>query len=82
MGTVAPERVVIRDAVNLCNILLDDSIRKPLVRLYFNNPDKMRIELIGENKAKTTHDITKVEDILTHAEAVRATAKMYDAGKE
>jgi hypothetical protein len=82
MGTVAPERVIIRDAVSLCNILLDDSIRKPLIRLYFNNPDKMRIELIGENKTKTSHDITRVDDILAHVEAIRATAKMYDTGKE
>lgn len=81
MGTIAPERVVIRDAVNLCNILLDDTIRKPLIRLFFNNPKKLRVELVGSNKERISHDITKVEDILTYADAIRATAQMYDADK-
>ena len=60
-------------------MLLDDSRLKPLVRLYFNNLERLRIELIGENKEKTMHDISKLDDILQYAEAIRDTARRYDA---
>jgi hypothetical protein len=78
MGTVKSERVVIRDAVSYCNVLLDNSNRKPLIRFYFNNPARLRIELFGDNKETTMHDIAAVDDILNHTDAIRATAVMYD----
>lgn len=81
MGTIDSNRITIRDGVTFCNILLDNSIQKPLVRLFFNNPEKLYIELIGENKEKIPHPISKIDDILAHAEAIRATARMYEAGK-
>ena len=34
---VAPDRIVIRDAKSMCAILLDNTNRKPICRLYFNN---------------------------------------------
>lgn len=80
MGTVAPERVFIRDAQSYCNVLLDDSRLKPLVRLHFNNPKRLRIELIGEAKEKIMHDINSLEDILHVADTIRATAARYDNG--
>lgn len=78
MGTVTPDRVFIRDAQSYCNVLLDDSRLKPLIRLHFNNPNRLRIELIGENKEKIMQDITGLEDILQHSDAIRATAARYD----
>ncbi len=82
MGTVSTDRVVIRDAQSYCNVLLDDSRLKPLIRFHFNNPEKLRIELIGENKEKNYHDIARVDDILNYAEEIRATARRYHAGKD
>ncbi|WP_165077550.1 MULTISPECIES: type I restriction enzyme HsdR N-terminal domain-containing protein [unclassified Desulfovibrio] len=79
MGVVDPARVFIRDAQSYCNVLLDDSRLKPLMRMYFNNPERMRIELIGENKEKTMVDIAGLDDILQYAEAIRDTARRYDA---
>ena len=79
MGTVDSDRVMIRDAVNYCSVLLDDSNRNPLIRFYFNDPDKMRIELYDDQKKRIPHDITKVDDILFHAEAIRATALRYES---
>jgi len=81
MGIVDPERVVIRDAQSYCNVLLDDTRLKPLIRFYFNNPERLRIEIFGEGKSKTMHDISKVDDILSHADAIRATFTMYEAAK-
>lgn len=82
MGIVDSERVTIRDAVNYCSVLLDDSNRKPLIRLYFNQQDKMWIELYGEQKERIPHDILKVDDILPYAEIIKATALRYIGGKE
>lgn len=81
MGTVDPDRVVIRDTVGYCNVLLDDSRLKPLIRFYFNIPEKLSIELIGPGKERIPYPITKIEDILQYAEVVRATACRYDAVK-
>ncbi|GFH63199.1 MAG: uncharacterized protein containing restriction endonuclease-domain [Candidatus Desulfovibrio kirbyi] len=81
-GTVDPERVAIQDAVNSCSITLDGKRKKPIIRLHFNNPAKKRIELIGDNKVTTLVDIAKIDDILNHAEPIRATAKMYNVAKE
>lgn len=80
MGTVSPERVFIRDAQSYCNVLLDDSRLKPLVRLHFNNPKRLRIEFVGENREKIMQDLNSLEDILHHADTIRATATRYDNG--
>lgn len=82
MGTVDSDRVIIKDALSYCNVLLDNNRNKPLIRFHFNNPEKLRIELIGENKERTIHDIKKIDDILQFADKVRATAMMYDAVKK
>lgn len=81
MGLIDPERVVIRDAQSYCNVLLDDTRLKPLIRFHFNNPERLRIELFGEGKNRTMHDINKVEDILNHVGAIKATLAMYEAVK-
>lgn len=78
MGTVNSERVAIRDAISYCSVLLDNNNRKPLIRFHFNNSERLRIELIGGNKETVMHDITQVDDIFNHAEAIRAVARMYD----
>lgn len=81
VGTVAPERVVMRDAVNFCNILLDDTLRQPLFRLHFNGK-QWRVGLFdGDNKDDKV-DIEKLDDILPLADRIRATAMKYDAAKK
>lgn len=81
MGTVDSERVTMRDTVKYCSILLDDSQQKPLIRLYFNDPENMLIKLYDDQKKRIPHGISKVDDILSHAETIRATALMYTVGK-
>ncbi|GHU91895.1 hypothetical protein AGMMS49925_08320 [Deltaproteobacteria bacterium] len=80
MGTIDTGRVYLRDNLNFCNILLNNSLRNPIIKLFFNDPEKMSIELIGPNREKISYPISKVEDILAYAEAIRATVKMYDEG--
>ena len=81
MGTVAPERVVMRDAVNFCNILLDDTIRQPLFRLHFNKRP-WRVGLFDGEVKDDRVDIEKLDDILPLADRIRATAQKYDAARK
>ena len=39
--TIDPERVVLRDFKNFCNVLLDGTLRKPICRFYFNTKQKL-----------------------------------------
>ena len=39
------ERITMRDRKSYCNILLDDHQAYTIIRLHFNNPDNLRIEL-------------------------------------
>ena len=47
---IAPERVVIRDGKSMFAILLDNTNRKPICRLYFNQRQK-KLGLLDEHKA-------------------------------
>ncbi len=71
---VSPERIEIKDAQGHCSLVLDN-IRKPIIRLYFNNIEKLSIEIIG-NKEKI--DIAKVEDILLFEEKIKQALQQYE----
>ena len=83
MGTVDPERIFLRSMIGLgrSTVILDDTIRMPLLRLNFNKPEKLSIGVIGEDRTDNWIVIEKLDDILQHAEAIRATAQAYDATK-
>ena len=80
MGTVDADRIYLRNRAGTgkSTILLDDSNKKSLVQLLFHVPDKMSVE-IGQNKEKQS--INKVDDLLQHSEAIKATACIYLSGK-
>jgi hypothetical protein len=84
MGVVAPDRVFLRNVMGLGRsvVVLDDSIRKPVLRINFNKPEKLSIGLIGEDKKDTFVDIKKLDDMLHHAETIRETAKRYDSSRK
>ncbi|SDY95628.1 type I restriction endonuclease [Nitrosomonas sp. Nm33] len=50
--SVDPKRVTMRDAKSYCAIFLDDTNRKPICRLRFNNPSKMTLGLFSEKDEK------------------------------
>ena len=83
MGTVDADRIHLRNLTGTGRsiVIMDDSIHKPLVRISFHVPGKLSVDIIGQNKEKQTIQITKVEDLLSHTETIRATASMYLAGK-
>ncbi|MFR1027707.1 MAG: hypothetical protein ACLSE8_15525 [Parasutterella sp.] len=44
-------RIYLRPSKTYCAVLLDDNNRKTLVRFYFQNPEKLKIDLYGFMRA-------------------------------
>lgn len=77
---MASKRIALRDAQSYCNILLDNNKYKPLMRMYFNTPNKS-IGLFDASKKPPAEEKIKIEsleDIYKHAERLKATAVSYD----
>ena len=75
---VDPSRVVMRDRVSYCGIIVDDNNRKPLCRLWFNSPQKY-VSIFDEKKKETRVHIESLNDIYSLADQLKATAKSYPA---
>ena len=80
LGTVEPKRVCLKDKVNFCNILLDGSQLKPLVRFHFNKRPWRVGFFDGDNKDDRV-EIEKLDDIMQYADRIRAAATKYNAPK-
>ena len=74
---VSGERVFMRDAQSFCNILLDDNIRKPLCRLYFNG-DKKSIAVFDEQKKEQKIELSRLEDIYTYSDQLLKVIDLYE----
>ncbi len=74
---VSPKRVFIRDAQSYCAVLLDDNNRKPICRLRFNNPQKLRLGLFDANKDEEIVNIDSVDDVFKHAEQLKSCVEAY-----
>jgi hypothetical protein len=74
---VSPKRIFIRDAQSYCAVLLDDNNRKPICRLRFNNPQRLRLGLFNASKEEEVVNIDTVDDVFQHAELLKATVAAY-----
>ncbi|WP_404460886.1 type I restriction endonuclease [Sutcliffiella horikoshii] len=72
---IDPSRIFYRDNKSYFNVLLDNSIRRWICRLGFNNSQKY-IQL--NDPARTTYKIEHVNDILTYKEELLAVARAFD----
>lgn len=72
------ERVVMRDTISYCGILLDDNNRKPLCRMHFNSDKVKYFEVFDENRKGTKHKIEKLNDLYKFANELKATVGYYD----
>ena len=70
-----------RDAVNFCNILLDNNIQQPLFRLHFNKRP-WRVGLFDKEIKDDKVEIEKLDDMLPLADRIRATVQKYDGMKK
>lgn len=73
---VKPQRISQRDQKSYFAILLDDNNRKPLARLWFNSRQKY-LGLLDESKSETRHPIDSLDEIYSHADAIREAVRRY-----
>jgi hypothetical protein len=74
---VDPERVVFKDTVSYCNVLLDNNVRKPICRFFFDGKQKY-VAIFGENKVQERVPIDKLSDIYKYTDKIKATVGYYD----
>ncbi len=77
---VDAKRVFMRDTISYCGILLDDTNRKPICRLWFNAPENKFLGILDNNKQETKHSIEDVNDIYKFADDLKRRVKLYDVG--
>ncbi|CAJ2974143.1 Uncharacterized conserved protein [Burkholderia pseudomallei] len=79
--SVEAKRVFYRVNNSGVPILLDDTNRKPICRLYLKKDAKF-IGLIDGKKEETKLPLASVEDIFQHAPMLLATVKQYEQGAQ
>lgn len=78
---IAPRRVIQRDAVTYFSVLLDNNNRKPICRLYFNNPENKRLGLFDHSEDRRTEEkvsIANTDEIYQYADRLKATIAHYN----
>ncbi|MBN2734717.1 MAG: type I restriction enzyme HsdR N-terminal domain-containing protein [Methanomicrobiaceae archaeon] len=74
---IDPSRVVMRDVRSYCGILLDDTIRKQICRLYLNSPTKKYLGLFdGEKEEKLP--ISDISDLYKFRDRIHAAVEKYE----
>jgi len=73
-------RIFHRDTQSYFGILLDDSNRKPICRLYLNGGKKY-IVTFDESKKENKTEITSLDDIYNHSEALIKIVEYYKTSK-
>ena len=76
---VAAKRVSLRDHKSYSSILLDNTNRKPLCRLYLDSPKK-HLGLFDEQKHEKLVPIDGLDDIYKYADQLKATVGYYESG--
>lgn len=79
---VSPRRIVMRDNLSYCAILLDDNNRKPVCRLRFNNAQKLAVGIFGQDKAEERFSLDVIDDLYKFADRLRATVTMHLPAEE
>lgn len=70
---VNPNRIDLRDAKSYCPVLLDNNNRQTIMRLHFNNAERLRIGIMAEDKSEVIHDVESPADIYKFADEIRET---------
>jgi hypothetical protein len=77
---VDPRRIVMRDTLSYCGVLLDDNNRKPICRLHFNGKQKY-LGLFDADKREERIPIAAIDDIYAHADRLKETVGHYNAAE-
>lgn len=65
------ERVVIRDKISYCGILLDNNNRKPICRFHFKNYNKI-ISIVDDDRNEEKIAIQTVGDLYKYSDKIKA----------
>ncbi|WP_460470212.1 type I restriction endonuclease [Emticicia fontis] len=74
---VSVNRITYRDAQSYFAIFLDDNNRKPICRLYFNNPNKKYIATFDADKKELKAEIKTLDDIYGQSNELEKTVGYY-----
>ena len=74
---VPGKRVVMRDALSYCAILLDDNNRKPICKLHFNNEANLRVEIFDANGNSEKVHIDNIDDLYNYANLIIESTKRF-----
>lgn len=74
---VNPRRIVMRDNLSYCAILLDDNNRKPVCRLRFNNTEKLAVGIFDAQKTEERFSLNDIDELYSFADQLRATVAMH-----
>lgn len=74
------KRVAFRDMTAHSVILLDDTNRRPICRLWFNRPQKY-LGLINEQREEERVPIEDIDDIYKYADRLKATVSYYEQSR-
>jgi len=80
-GSLSLERVVMRDLRSYCSILLDNTNRKPICRLHFNDTEHKYLGLFDKGREEDRVRITKLDEIFNYADRLKATVERYESSK-
>lgn len=69
-------RVFMRDQQSYCSVLMDDSNRKPICRLWFNTTRK-HLGLFDDKKVETRVTLAEVSEIYRYAPQLKETVRRY-----
>ncbi|GHV36217.1 hypothetical protein FACS1894187_10410 [Synergistales bacterium] len=78
---VSVSRVVMKDTINYCGVLLDGNVYKSLCRFYFNNPTKKSIALIGADRKWSKNPISDLNDIYNYTDVLVSILEGFLQGK-
>lgn len=70
-NVITAERIFYRDAQSYFAVLIDDSNRKTICRLYFNSANK-RLAIIKADKSEVRYNLDTLDDIYAHADELKA----------
>lgn len=74
---VDPERVFMRDQKSYCSVLLDDSNRKQICRLWFNSAQKY-VGLFDVTKNEVRTPIQNLSDIYKLSDQLKETVRRFE----
>lgn len=74
---ISCERITYRDFQNWFSILVDDTQRRIICKLYLSNPENKRISFYGDDNKEVKHQIQSLDDIYNFSEQVIEAGKKF-----